>query len=116
MEGVIAKIRDECLAANVPMFLLVVPSPTDACDNYDASVDPVKYPQYDRVRLSSAVENAAQLAGIAHLNLFPVLRARDANEYYFHGRDDHWNERGQALAATLASEAIVEHSLLSRRK
>jgi hypothetical protein len=116
MEGVIAKIRDECLAANVPMFLLVVPSPTDACDNYDASVDPVKYPQYDRVRLSSAVENAAQLAGIAHLNLFPILRARDANEYYFHGRDDHWNERGQALAATLASEAIVEHSLLSRRK
>ncbi len=114
MTGVLAKIRDECAAARVPFFLVILPSPTDACDNYDASVDTAKYPQYDRARLSGTVENAAQINGIAYLNLFPPLRARDGNQYYFHGGDDHWNERGQALAATLTSDAIVKQGLLTR--
>lgn len=112
MEKVLMKLRDTAAHAATELILTILPSPVDVCDHYDFPVNMQQYPQYDRSRLSALVENMAVRNGISYLNLWHAFREEDANRYYFHGGDDHWNDAGQAKAAHLLADLIKRRQLL----
>jgi hypothetical protein len=112
MEKVLVNLRDIADRAATKLAIVILPAALDVCDHYDFRVNAQRYPQYDRSRLSSLVVAVASRNGIPYVNLFPELRAVDANLYYFHGGDNHWNDAGQAKAAQLLSELIEQRQLL----
>lgn len=114
MEKVVARIGATAAARSTPLALLILPSPIDACDHYDMSADPARYPRYDRTRLSGLIEGMADRNGIPCLNLLSEFHGAFANRYYFHGGDDHWNDAGQSQAARLFAELVVRRRLLDR--
>lgn len=113
MEQVLRQLAATTRLAATPLVLMILPSPLDACDDYDYLVNTARYPNYDRTRLTALVEGIAVRAGIPYLNLWSAFRAEDANRYYFHGGDDHWNDAGQARAAALMAEWITRHQTLA---
>lgn len=112
MEKVLVRLRETTVRAGTQLVLVILPSALDACDHYDFLVDTARFPQYDRSRLSGLIEAMATRNDIAFLNLWQPFRAVDANRYYFHGGDDHWNDAGQAKAAQLLADLIEQRKLL----
>ncbi len=107
MDRLLGAIADSLTARQVPLVLVVIPSPIDACDTYDAKIDAVKYPRYDRRRLTHVVDSLATRHGIRTLDLWAPFRARGACDLYFHGGDLHWNPEGQLLAARLLADSLA---------
>jgi hypothetical protein len=115
MDRLLAALTELLGSRDVPMLLLVVPSPIDVCDGYDWQVDRARYPDYDRRLLSTAIEQTAKKLKVPVLNLFDAYRGQRCNDMYFHHGNNHWTAQGQALAADLASEEIIAYQLLRRR-
>lgn len=114
MEAVLGRIRTAVERHGKPLMLLVIPSPIDVVDGYDfGQVDPVLYPQYRRETLTGVVEAMASRLGIPCLNLFGPFRAAGPDALYLHGGDNHWNDAGQALAARMAADFILERLILN---
>jgi len=112
MEKVLIRLRDTTTRFGAELVLTILPSALDICDHYDFRVDTARYPQYDRMRLSGLLETLAARNDIPYLNLWPRFRETDANRYYFHGGDNHWNDAGQAEAARLLAILIEDRGLL----
>jgi lysophospholipase L1-like esterase len=109
LEAVLARIRARLAGKGTPFFLLVIPSPIDVVDGYDyGQVDPGTYPEYRRTALSSAVADMAARQGIPCVNLFAPFRAARPESLYLRGGDNHWTPAGQALAARLMADFILE--------
>ncbi len=96
----------------VPFVLMIVPSPIDACESYDWQVDRERYPDYDRRVLTRSIAQAARRLDAPHLDLFEPFASGDCNQLYFHHGNNHWNDRGQALAAGLVAEWILSGGYL----
>jgi hypothetical protein len=114
MEAVLAHMNDFLAARGIPLLLLIIPSPVDACRGYHAQVNAEAYPDYRRSGPSEALEAMARRRGIASLNLFPPFHGETCLEFYFPRENDHWNAAGQARAAELSAEALL--SLLPKRR
>lgn len=93
----IAKERLDRLG--VRTVVVAVPSPIDACRDYDWVVDTKAYPGYDRRRATAHVAEAARAAGLPAIDLLDALGTADCNKHYFHHGDVHWSDAGQARAA-----------------
>jgi hypothetical protein len=48
------------------------------------------------------------------VNLFDSFAGSDCNDLYFHHGNNHWNERGQALAAKIVAERIRAGGVLKK--
>jgi hypothetical protein len=107
MAGVMGRLADTARRAGVPLLLLVVPSPIDACEGYDWQVDVALHPEYRRRRLSEAVVTAARRHRVPHLELFDLFHGPRCNSLYHHEGNNHWNEAGQALAAERVAAALL---------
>lgn len=114
LEAVLGRWREASAVANVPVVVLVIPSPIDVCDAYDVKVDPAAYPEYVPSRLTTEVAAAARRQGLAVLDLFPPFRSAGADRLYYRHGNDHWNREGQDLAARLAAALILEKGWLAR--
>jgi hypothetical protein len=113
LAAVLRQVRATAVRADVPVLVLVVPSPLDICDVCEIPIDPKQYPAYDRRRLTSEVARAAARAELPVIDLFePFRRAGPDGLYYRHG-EDHWNSAGQDLAARLVVERIVREGWLA---
>jgi hypothetical protein len=112
LEAVLGRWRQAAAAAQVPLLVVVVAPAIDACDAFDVEVDRVAYPDYDPSRLSRAVTEAARRQGLAVLELLDPFRAAGADRLYQRYDDDHWNARGQDLAARLAVGRILAEGWL----
>jgi hypothetical protein len=115
LEAVLGRWREQAETAGVPLLAIVVPPAIDACDAFDIQVDRASYPDYDPSRLSHAAAEAARRQGLAVVELYGPFRAAGADGLYQHYDDDHWNARGQDLAARLAVERILAEGWLGRR-
>lgn len=111
MKKVLERISDFSNNNGTPLLLLIIPSPIDVCHNYDYKVDENDYPHYASERLSGQIENIAIDLGVSYINLFHSFRQRDDNDslYFRHG-DDHWNDKGQAVAANLVAKKILSEA------
>lgn len=115
MEGVLPRLVQQVRSANVPVLTLAIPAPTDTVDVYrGGAVDPKKYPNYRRSRLTDEVARIAALAEAPCVDLFGPFRERQG-EVFLKAPDIHWNDAGQKLAATLTRERIVTDQLFRAR-
>jgi hypothetical protein len=116
LEAVLGRWRQAATATQVPVLVMVVPAAIDACDAYDVEVDRASHPDYDPSRLSRTAADAARRQGLATLELLAPFRAAGADGLYQRYDDDHWNARGQDLAARLAVERILAEGWLRRAR
>jgi hypothetical protein len=113
MDGVLGRIAAIAREHDVPLLLMIIPSPVDAVEGYDLGrVDEHRHPAYQRTALTDAVAAAAARQGIATVNLMETFRAHDAKALYFRGGDNHWNDAGQELAAQTLADAVISRRLM----
>lgn len=112
MDALLEDLVGHLRARGTPVMLLIIPSPIDACPDYDWQVDPKRYPNYDRRLLSRALVQTARRLEVPHVDLFEPFASGDCNALYFHHGNNHWNERGQALAADRVAALIRSSGML----
>ena len=107
MRAVLARFRDLCVARGIGLFVLVVPSAVDLCEEFEIRVDRGRFPQYSPAVLSASYVGIAQDLALAHHDLWDDY-ARAGACRLFVGHDDiHWNATGQALAAEIAAPRVA---------
>ena len=113
MRLVLGRIADLCEQANVPLVLLSIPHPMDVAKSYAFSkVDTARFPDYDPRNLMKPLDAFAADRRVPHVNLFDVYRAQGSpRQFYLKGGDDHWNPKGQTVAAEAVAAQLVEHVL-----
>ena len=112
MDRLLGAIQNDMQQRGVPFVLLIIPSPIDACEQYDIRVDTAKYPRYDRRRISGIVDSLAARHGVRRLDLWTPFRAANACDLYYRGGDLHWKADGQALAARLLADSLAAWKLV----
>jgi len=70
------------------------------------------YQDYRPERLCSVIGQACRDQNIPALDLFPVFNSSQPEQLYFRLNDDHWNDAGQALAARITGDFIIQNKLL----
>lgn len=93
-------------------LLLIIPAPVDVCVDYPLAPGLSRYPEYRRDRLSGQLSEIASDLGIPHLDIYEPFRSVDSCDLYFPYPNDHWNDRGQELAARLLVDFIRKEGLL----
>ena len=112
MAKVFERISQTAKRRSLPLVILVIPSPIDACEGYDYQVDSRDYPAYDRRTLTNTLVTIAAQSGIPYFDLFPVFHKSECNDYFYHHGDDHWNALGQRVAAAEFSDFLVSEGFL----
>ncbi len=103
MKAVLAGTAAWTRKEGVPLVLLIVPSPIDVCPAYDVRVNREAHPAYRPENLTDPLVKIAGDLQVPALDLFGPFRENEPERLYFHGTNDHWNARGQDLAARLAA-------------
>lgn len=116
LEAVLGRWRETAGAARVPVLVLVIPAAIDVCDGFDVKIDRTAFPEYEPDRLTREAAAAAARQGLAVIDLFAPFREAGADGLYYRYDNDHWNARGQDLAARLAAERILAEGWLSRAR
>jgi hypothetical protein len=111
MSRMMERIQTIAAKRSVPLLFLIIPSAIDV-DDWDIAVDPIVFPQYRRSELTDAFESIARDLHCPYLNLFAPFRERRRETLYFRVNNDHWNNAGQKLAATLMADFILSNHLL----
>jgi lysophospholipase L1-like esterase len=106
MDRLLGAMQKDMQRRGVPLVLLIIPSPIDACEGYDIHVDSASYPKYERRRISGTIDSLAARHGIRRIDLWEPFRAAGACTLYYRGGDLHWKENGQALAAKLVADSL----------
>jgi SSS family transporter len=112
MEGVLGRIAEIAKKQQVPLVFLFIPSAYDIGEGFEHP-DRERFPAYRPSALTDALTLAAERNGWTYLNLFPVYEAALPAHLYFR-RDEHWNARGQDLAAEQVAALVRARGLLPR--
>ncbi len=112
MERVIVQAREATRQIGTTFVVIAIPSPIDVCDGYDVYVDDKEFQSYDREALTGHIEYIAKIHQIPYINLFKCFRdVDDSNSVFRHSGDDHWNERGQDIAAKTVYRYLIDEKL-----
>lgn len=113
MDLVIGRIQQTARSDGVPWLLLIIPSPIDVCNHHDlGQVDQRAYPEYRRDTLTGRLEEIARRRHIPFVNLFGPFRGSEPEHLYFRGNNNHWNDAGQRLAASIVADFVVTEGIL----
>jgi hypothetical protein len=110
MAAVLGEIHRIASKAGTPLLIVVIPSPIDVTeDHYGLLIDWRRFPDYDGDALSRGVVEPALALGLAVVDLTDSMRSNEApSSLFFRAGNDHWNARGQDLAARITAERILE--------
>lgn len=98
-------------------FLVVIqPSASDLTTNF-----PLNYKQltgrgnYRPENLTTVVQAVCRANDIHYVNLFPVFRNNNPEKLFFKGRNNHWNDEGQRLAAKVTARYLYDTFPLAKK-
>jgi hypothetical protein len=112
MRGILLEAKKQAAAHNVPLLVVVLPSVVDLTENSTLRfTDLRQFPEYQPTNLSEPVASACREFGIPVINLYDEFAKNNPGELYFQGTDNHWNEKGQDLAARLTADYIAKNFL-----
>jgi hypothetical protein len=111
MDQLIGRMQEVVNATGARMLLVPIPNPADTGGHDTVAIDPSRYPQYRPRGRVEILEGIAQRRAIPVVDLFTPFDGR-ARELYFAGFDDHWNDRGQAVAAQIVADYVLAQKLL----
>jgi hypothetical protein len=113
MQATLRRIRDSAARHGCRLLVMIIPSPIDICDDCGTGkVDSSRFQGYRPSALSDAIHSIASREGIEVINLFAPQWNSRASTLYFHGGDEHWNDRGQAVAAQMVGQYIIDRGML----
>ena len=108
MDAVLRQASETARSAGARFFVVIQPSQIDLTKNSMLSYEDLgQYPDYRPDNLSRVVENILARRRIDGISLFHAFSAQSAEDLYFKGDDDHWNDAGQSLAAKLTAERLA---------
>ncbi len=110
MEAVLRETARVTAAHAVELVVLIQPSVRDVATNKQPHYEHFEaFPGYRRDRLTSTVDDICERNSIRRINLFPLFLENDPSSLYFPRDNDHWNERGQDLAARATAAMLLEN-------
>ena len=112
MDAVIGRIQAQAAELSVPMLLVPIPHPIDVGGHDTGEVDLERFPDYPPGGLVGFLEEIAERRSIPTVDLAKPFRELGTAAIYFQGFDDHWNDRGQDIAAELTADLILRSGLL----
>lgn len=114
MSLVLAVAKSVADTHGIEFLVLVLPSVRDMSNsNSILHYEHLRtYPEYKRTNLTDPVINACQSNDIDCINLFVTYNGPDASSFYFRGKNDHWNDKGQDIAAKEVSRFILEKRMI----
>lgn len=117
MNAILKRFQQSAKQAKVELLVLIQPSSLDLCKNmpFNHQYLQENFPNYQPTHLTSELEKICEQNDINYLNLYPIFQNNQPESLYFKG-DNHWNNKGQLLAAkTMATFLLENHnSLLSK--
>ena len=112
MEHVLENARMLADSESIEFLVTIQPSSRDMTTNLDLNHKKFsQYPEYKRENLTSAVEKLCLENNINTLNLFDLFMENEPERLFFKGRNDHWNDAGQDLAARETAQHIYNKFL-----
>ncbi|OGW56330.1 MAG: hypothetical protein A2Y81_03125 [Nitrospirae bacterium RBG_13_43_8] len=100
MEGIIRRAKNVADKREIKFVVLIQPSVIDLTENFAFSYKHLeRYPGYRRTNLTDPVKRICVSAGIDFVNLFDVFSRNSPEDLFFKGKNDHWNDQGQDIAA-----------------
>jgi len=112
MEAVLREAQKLAVARNVEFLVTIEPSAVDLTENYMVSYKDLQgYKDYRRRNLTYPIETICRKHGIHMVSLFDVFMVSSPECQYFRGFDQHWNDRGQDLAARVVAAYIANNML-----
>jgi len=113
MRSLFREVRRLERDTHVHVLVLIEPSVIDLTTNWtELSFEELaEFPAYRRDRLTSLVRALCDEAGLESLDLFDLFSDNSPNSLYFKAHDNHWNAKGQDLAARATARYIVDHYL-----
>lgn len=100
MEAVLKKAKRIADEKMIRFLVIIQPSIVDLTTNYIFSYEHLrKYPGYKQTNLTAAVEKICVSNNIEFINLFDRFISNDPSGLFFKGNNNHWNDRGQDIAA-----------------
>ena len=109
MRRVLANAAEIAEEHATSFFVQVQPSTIDLTMNFRIGYGHLtRFDGYERRNLSGAVMQACRDEMLNCIDLFPVFKDRDPTSLFFKGKDNHWNDAGQALAADVAADVLID--------
>ena len=99
---------------DIRFMVLVQPSMLDMTENETPNnyKEFAVFPQYRPTNLSGFAEAVLERNSISGLNLYDVFYRNNPDDLFFTYKNDHWNDRGQALAARETAAYIIKNAIL----
>ena len=99
MDAVLSRAHEAAKQKGTKFLVLIQPSTRDLTKNREVNYTTLEqFDGYQPDRLSRIIDDICAKRSIPRINLFPLFAENAPNELYFM-KDDHWNNRGQDLAA-----------------
>lgn len=115
MEAILKKAKKIADAKSVGFLVLIQPSVIDLTENFVASYkDLEKYPGYKKRNLTDAVNNICVINNIHKVNLFNVFLKNNPQELFLGGGNNHWNNRGQDIAAKEVASYLLTYLIVKK--
>jgi len=119
MEAIVKKAKAVATARGIGFLVLIQPSVVDMTEhNYLLNYEYLqkKSPKYRRSNQTDAVKSICIRQGVHFVNLFDVfMRSNPESLFFKNPMDDHWNDRGQDVAARETAAFINNQRLLASR-
>jgi hypothetical protein len=113
MDAVLQRARDVTASRSLELLVVVQPATFDLTTNMTPNYEDFSAVEsYSPSNLTRFATESAERANLSVLNLFDSFRDNDPAQLFFTHGDNHWNERGQALAAREVARFIIERNLL----
>lgn len=118
LAGVLGKAHALAKSKEMDFLVLIQPSVVDLTENLDFG-DGRKlnftllreFPGYDQRNLTDFVAASCDVNHISNVNLFDTFSDNDPSSLFFKSCNNHWNDRGQDLAARMTAQYIVKTML-----
>ena len=112
MAAILIKAKNLAAAKGVKFLVLIQPSVIDLTENFAISYkDLIKYPGYKRTNLTDAIDSICTMNNIHKINLLNVFSGNNPEDLFLKG-DNHWNERGQDVAARETAAYLLSNMML----
>ena len=115
MEEVLKKANNFARSKNIEFLVLIQPSVIDLTKkNSLLSYEYLqKFPHYQKNNLTGAVERICISNNINYINLFDIFKNNNPDKLYFRANNNHWNDKGQDIAAQETASFVLNRHMLN---
>lgn len=116
MNNLLCELAKYANQESFKIIVMIIPSKINLISKYQVFYDFARFDNYDNERLSYSIEEMCKQNNLLVVNLFPQFLINDPEKLYFEEGDDHWNDDGQLLAASIVNEFLLRNNIFKLGK